>query len=192
MTLTITWRKVTVFFLTILATVVVLSACTSEPDKPSAQSQGQALTERAYQQQSSAVPYPVDQLRDSLERRNIRAKLLRENQPNRLQYVYLTTISGDCLGFYAIKGKVSSNDSQMTTDQLVQIHEGNYNGGNVVVTAPGDDGSYGPNEPGVFFFTTEGVMVKTNLPYMVSDAPLPFECKKLNAKATQEGANPVG
>ena len=160
-----------------IAVAGLLGGCTSHP-KPSAQSTGQDLTERAFAQQQAAVPYPADQLKDSLERRNLVERLLRTNQPNKIGYVYLLSFSGQPLGYYTIKGKVSSTDSQMTTGDLVIPRTG----GDVVVNAPGDDGSYGPNEPGVFFFTTENAFVTTNLNYLYSDQPLPLNVPLLNKK----------
>jgi hypothetical protein len=46
--------------------------------------------------------------------------------------------------------------------------------------AAGDDGSYGPNENGIFFFTTEGVMVTYSGEYVLSDGPLKLSENKLN------------
>lgn len=172
-------KKPTVLIATIVAALLLVTGCTGEPKK-SAQSSGQAQTEQAFGQQSSAVPYPADQLKDSLERRNVKAKLLLENKPDAIGYVYLQSF-GKVLGYYVIKGKVSSNNSAMTTDQLVV--DGCHRSGEdcpVVVNAPGDDGSYGPNEDGVFFFTTEGALIKTNLDYVYSTQPIPFDVPKLN------------
>lgn len=163
-----------------LVTVTGLAACDST--KESAQTKGQAQTEQAYQQQSSAVPYPADQLRDSLERRNIKERLLRTNKPNAISYVYVMSF-GKTIGYYTIKGKVSSTQSQMTTDQLIQQTCVSGGCGTDVVSAPGDDGSYGQNEPGIFFFVTTGQMVETNLDYIVSDSPLPIDVPLLNPKA---------
>lgn len=173
--------KRTAAILTAAACMLALAGCTA-PSAPSAQDDGQALTEQAYQQQSTAVPYPVDQLRDSLERRNVRERLLRTNKPNAVGYVYLLSMTGDYVGYYAIKGKVSSTQSQMTTSQLLTwtCRAGGCESG--TVDAPGDDGSYGANEDGIFFFTTEGVMVTTSMPYIVSDAPLSVSAPKLNTK----------
>ena len=60
-----------------IAAAVALAAATlaacDDTSTPSAQQQGQKLTEQAYKQQSAAVPYPVTQLRDSLER--VKARL---------------------------------------------------------------------------------------------------------------------
>jgi hypothetical protein len=173
-------RKFTAVVTAVLVTGLVLSGCTSEP-KSSAQSQGQAQTEQAFGQQSQAVPYPAEQLKDSLERRNIRERLLRTNNPNKIGYVYLLSFSKP-LGYYVIKGKVSSTQSQMTTDTFVERHA-DSGGGNFVYNAPGDDGSYGVNEDGVFFFTTEGAMVTTTLDFVYSDQPIPFNVPKLNKVA---------
>lgn len=159
------------------------SECEGDTSKPGAQEAGQKQTEQAFKQQSTAVPYPADQLKDSLERRNLKERLLRDNKPNAIRYVYLLSFA-EPLGYYTIKGKVSSTQSQMTTDSLVRRYCKSCSGGGQAVTvpAPGDDGSYGANEEGIFFFTTEGVMVTTNLDYVVSDQPLPFDVPELNKK----------
>jgi hypothetical protein len=162
---------------------LALAGCDSATPSKSAQRSTQQQTEDAFAQQQAAVPYPADQLKDSLERRNIKERLLRTNQPNKIGYVYLLSFSGQPLGYYVIKGKVSSTDSQMTTTDLIVTNchtSGPCN--DVTVPAPGDDGSYGPNEGGIFFFTTENAMVTTNLNYLYSDAPLPLDAPKLNGK----------
>lgn len=172
-------KKPTVLIAVLATIALILTGCTGDP-KPSAQTDGQKQTEQAFGQQSGAVPYPVDALKDSLERRNVKAKLLQENKPDAIGYVYLQSF-GKVLGYYVIKGKVSSNNSQMTTDNLIQ--DGCHRSGEdcpVVVNAPGDDGSYGPNEEGVFFFTAEGTLIKTNLDYVYATQPIPFNVPKLN------------
>lgn len=157
--------------LALVAALTLAAGCSSK-SKPDAQSKGQAQTEQAFNQQSTAVPYPVTALTDSLERRNLRERLLRYNKPDKISYIYLLSASGGIYSYFTVKGKVSSNSSQMTTDQLVKWQ---CNGGScdhVVVSAPGDDGSYGPNETGIFFFTTDNVMVTWDGPYLLVDAPL--------------------
>lgn len=175
-------RALTLTLIVIIA--IFVAGCAEEPSKETAQEQGQRLTESAFKQQSAAVPYPASELKDSLERRNLREKLLRDNKPNAIRYIYLLSFA-EPLGYYTIKGKVSSTQSQMTTSELLvcKDHKGDHNSSCVAdkVVAPGDDGSYGENEQGVFFFTTEGVMVTTNLDYVVSDQPLPFDVPELNS-----------
>lgn len=179
-------KRIATIICTITAAALITTGCADEEKAPSAQTAGQKLTEQAFKQQSSAVPYPADDLKDSLERRNLREKLLRDNKPNAIRYVYLLSFAQP-LGYYTIKGKVSSTQSQMTTDQLIACKDARGDGDSYcdsseqhVVNAPGDDGSYGANESGVFFFTTEGVMVTTNLDYIVSDQPLPFDVPELD------------
>lgn len=171
--------------------VVPLAACDKPTPDNSAQSKGQAQTEQAFSQQSTAVPYPVDALKDSLERRNLKEKLLRYNNPSKISYIYLLSQTGGIYSFFTIKGKVSSNSSQMTTDQLIQTKCHSSNGCNdVTVNAPGDDGSYGPNEDGIFFFTTDGVMVTWNGPYLLTDAPLKVNAQNLVLQY-QDGSKPT-
>jgi len=165
----------------IVAVVLAVSvAACSETHKSTAQSEGQKLTEQAFEQQSKAVPYPADQMKDSQERRNLRERLLRTNDPDAIGYVYLLNF-GKIFGYYTIKGKVSSTQSQMTTDQLLVKADYGEGWESQVVNAPGDDGSYGANEDGVFFFTTEGAFVTTNLEYVWSDQTLPFDVPELNS-----------
>lgn len=177
MTITIT-RRAAALTIAILATVAALAGCTTS-DSKGAQQSGQAQTEQAFKQQSGAVPYPADKLADSLERKNLKERLLRYNNPSKISYIYLLSQTGGIYAYFTVKGKVSSNDSQMTTDQLIEWQCNSGTCDHVVVNAPGDDGSYGPNEPGVFFFTTDNVMITWNGPYLLTDAPM-----KVNAAAT--------
>lgn len=172
MSITSKTKKTTVAGLAAIGLFIALTAESCEEDKQSAQSSGQAQTEQAFNQQQSKVPYPVDQLKDSQERRNLKERLLRQNNPNHVSYLYVLSFAQP-LGYYVIKGKVSSTQSQMTTDNLV-VDRCSGSTCPVVVNAPGDDGSYGPNEDGIFFFTAAGVMVQTDLNYVVSDQPIPF------------------
>jgi hypothetical protein len=158
-----------------LAIVLGLSACTGQ--ESNAQTEGQALTEQAFEQQSKAVPYPASELRSSLERENLKERLLRTNKPDAVGYVYLMNF-GQIVGYYTIQGKVSSTQSQMTTDQLI-VRDCVGCSERSVVNAPGDDGSYGLNEEGIFFFTTEGQMVTTSLDYIWSDNPISIDVPRL-------------
>lgn len=152
-----------------------LTACDWGADnKETSSDKGQKLSEQAFDQQSKAVPYPADQLTDSQERRNLKERLLRQNDPDRIGYVYILSF-GKFLGYYTIKGKVSSTQSQMTPSDLSDYAcDDGLSGCQVEIKeAPGDDGSYGPNEDGVFFFTTEGALIQ--LPsdaYVYTDQPI--------------------
>jgi hypothetical protein len=181
-------RKVTLPIVTIVAaSSLTLLGCSRQANTGGAQEQGQKQTETAFKQQSTAVPYPVRELTDSLERRNVRERLLRTNKPNAISYVYLLSMTGQYVGYYVIKGKVSSTQSQMTTSQLITWACPNNIAScawdrmqSNVINAPGDDGSYGDNESGVFFFTSDGTMVTTSMEYVQSDQPLPVEAPRLH------------
>lgn len=111
---------------------------------------------------------------ESQECINLRKKKERDETPNRVSYVYLMSWTGEFIGYYVIKGKVSSNQSQMgPMDQSMRIC--NFTSTAecyAIVEAPGDDGSYGPNEDGIFFFTADDTKITWNGMYQQSDKPL--------------------
>jgi hypothetical protein len=156
---------------------LALTGCTNhKPADGGAQVQGQRQTEDAYAKLAKAVPYVPPA--NSLERRNLAERLKRTDNPNAIGYVYLLSF-GKPIGYYVVKGKVSNPDSQLTTTDLVTDCSGWSTPCRVTVPAPGDDGSYGPNEGGIFFFTAEGTMVTTSLDYVWSDNPLPLDVPRL-------------
>lgn len=149
--------------LTATVLLVGLTACTS----------GTAEEKARDKQQAQGIQG------DSLEKKNLAEKRKREENPNAIGYVYLMSF-GKALGYYVIKGKVSSNGSQAAPEQDIVWTCRSGNCAPVVVDSAQDDGSYGSGDPGIFFFTTEGAKVVTNLDYMQSDQPIPFNVPKLN------------
>jgi len=111
---------------------------------------------------------PPVKLTWSLERENINKRTELWNDPNKLSYIYLVD-HGKIMAFYIIKGKVSSVNSQITNpEQKVKT----YNHGSVVMPSPAEDGSYGTNGDGIFFFTTDGAYIEWAGNYMLADQPL--------------------
>lgn len=157
-----------------VAAAVMLTGCNGS-SKPSAQKQQQQITEQYAAKLTAAVPYPLAAMNDSLERANLVERLLRYNQPSKISYVYILSYDGKVLSYYTIKGKVTSTQSQLTNTQSIQnCPQGGSHTCAAVVETMSDDGSYGPNEGGpngVFFFTTDGVLVETSMPFVVTDAP---------------------
>jgi hypothetical protein len=149
--------------------IVMACSTNSTPSAGQAQQSDQAIVGQYQAALTAAEPYPLAQMKDSTERANLIEKLLRFNDPNKIGYVYELTSTGQIWSFYTIKGKVSSTDSQLTATNTISDAP---HGTSATVASPGDDGSYGPNEPGIFFFTTEGVMVEWNGLYQYTDAPL--------------------
>jgi hypothetical protein len=157
--------------------VVALSACGTTT--PTSTQQGQATTEQYSQKLTNAQPYPLSQMNDSAERANLRERLLRMNDPNKIGYFYELTQNGQIIAEYTIKGKVTSTGSQLTNTNL-PVYSGSS--GISTVDSMGDDGSYGPNEGGnngVFFFTTNGGLIEYNGIWNYSDIPLTLTSKPL-------------
>ena len=164
-------KKIGVF--ACLLILVVLAGCANGKERSkvgATQMQEANFTEVQQARLIKATPPPV--LTSSLERENLAKRLIRFNDPNKVSYIYLISF-GKVMSFYAIKGKVSSVNSKLTTgEQIVDDPEGNWDSGGRVVESPQLDGSYGENGDAVFFFTTEDVYVEWNDRYMLVDRPL--------------------
>lgn len=130
---------------------VALTGCTTEYDK-----------RKAAQNTSQIV--------NSLEKQNLEKKRDREENPDSIRYLYLMNY-GQIVGYYVTKGKVSSNGSQVGPEsEIISSH---------VLDSAKDDGTYGIGDPGIFFFTTDDVMVETSLDYIQSDQPLAIDVPRL-------------
>lgn len=115
-------------------------------------------------------------LTESLGTANLEERLKREEDPSAIRYLYLMNF-GQIVGYYVTKGKISSSAGQLAPEQEI-ICRSTAESCNPVDSAK-DDGSYGPGDPGIFFFTTDGVMVETSLDYIQSDAPLSIDVPRL-------------
>lgn len=146
----------------------VLSACTSEEaDK--------AMTQRADKAKNNVL---CGEPGESLECKNLREKEKRNSDPNRIGYVYLYNFDGSIKGYFVVKGKVSSTQSQMAPmDLVIDPCPSGYC--YLTVEAAGDDGTYGPNEDGIFFFLANGTMVTYSGEYILTDKPLELNVKQL-------------
>lgn len=153
-------------------------ACSSGNGASKAQAQNNQIAATTYQKFNAAVPYPYASglPSDPLERKNLAARLQQYNSKGSTNYVYVFAgMTDKVVGYYVIRGKVSSTGSEMTSTDI-NVHCG-YGGDHESCTnlAIGDDGSYGPAEggsSGVFFFTTNGTLVETDQPFLVSSAPI--------------------
>ena len=88
-----------------------------------------------------------------------------------LGYVVLFTESGDVVGQFVVDGKVSSLNSYLTPDSEYYelVYGGEWSKENKWL--PDIDGSYGENDNGIFFFTTDGKYVEWTGTYLYSDIP---------------------
>lgn len=121
---------------------------------------------------------------NSQEVRNLKEKIRRdETSADKIGYVYVMSF-GKFVGYYTIKGKISSNGSQIAPEMDVICR---YSTGEScqAVDGPQDDNTYGAGDPGIFFFTTEGAMVVTSLDYLYADQPIAaaLDVPKLNPVA---------
>ncbi|HIT11381.1 MAG TPA: hypothetical protein IAB58_01185 [Candidatus Pelethosoma merdigallinarum] len=93
-----------------------------------------------------------------------------------LGYIVLLTDNGSVVGRFVVDGKVTSLNSYLTPDS--EFYEQEYYGGGSSVGdgnhwLPDVDGSYGSNDDGIFFFTTDGKYIEWTGTYLYSD--IPFE-----------------
>lgn len=87
-----------------------------------------------------------------------------------LGYIIIFTETGAVVGRFVVDGKVSSLNSYLTPEsENYAKGEGYYS----ISWLSDVDGSYGVNDDGIFFFTTDGKYVEWNGTYLYSD--IPFE-----------------
>lgn len=90
-----------------------------------------------------------------------------------LGYIVLLTDNGSVVGRFVVDGKVSSLNSFLTPDSEFYECDGEYcdsaSGENSWL--PDVDGSYGSNDNGIFFFTTDGKYIEWTGTYLYSDIP---------------------
>ena len=94
-----------------------------------------------------------------------------------LGYIVLLTESGSIVGRFVVDGKVTSLNSYLTPDSQYYECSGDYcpNSGSIMNSEnnwlPDVDGSYGENDKGIFFFTTDGKYIEWTGTYLYSDIP---------------------
>ena len=93
-----------------------------------------------------------------------------------LGYIVLFTDAGAPVGRFVVDGKVSSLNSYLTPDSLYYEVAGDYINDSKAHEnewLADVDGSYGSNDAGIFFFTTDGKYLEWSGTYLYSD--IPFE-----------------
>jgi hypothetical protein len=123
----------------------------------------------------------TSQIKDSLEKKNLEKKRDKEEDPSAIRYLYIMNF-GKIVGYYVTEGKVSSNGSQIGPEsEIIKRWSDGY-----VLDSAKDDGTYGDGDPGIFFFTTDGVMVETSLDYIMSDSPIAIDVPRLGGSAPKK------
>jgi outer membrane murein-binding lipoprotein Lpp len=173
--------------LTVAAVVAfVVTGCGSSNSKPGntaknigdLQAQQQQLTLDAWNAVQTNPAYKYVAPKNPLELANLKERLARFNDPSKLGYMYTFVAGTNIVFFSTVKGKVSSNDSSMTSPVGIVKDQGTGGGGNLTVPMPGDDLSFGSEEcgaQGVFWFDAQNVIHEwcaSSGPWMYLDAPI--------------------
>ena len=87
-----------------------------------------------------------------------------------LGYIVLISENGSIIGRFVVDGKISSLNSYLTPDSEYFEHVCN-SGWCSNEWLPDVDGSYGSNDNGIFFFTTDGKYIEWTGDYLYSDIP---------------------
>lgn len=174
--------KKIIISLTVIFGMLFLTGC-ENLSEPSASTTDKQNTTEIGNKLSENQPTPTD-IDYSLERYNLIKRAYWVNgmrdKANSLPspiadmplgYVVLFTESGDVVGQFTIDGKVTSLNSFLTPDSEYYelVYGGNYSKENDWI--PDVDGSYGENDNGIFFFTTDGKYVEWTGIYIYSDIP---------------------
>lgn len=90
-----------------------------------------------------------------------------------LGYIVLFTESGSIINQFIVDGKVSSLNSFLSPDsEYYEMNQGENGAWNDYNNWLADvDGSYGENDNGIFFFTTDGKYIEWTGTYLYSDIP---------------------
>ena len=84
-----------------------------------------------------------------------------------LGYIVLFTESGSVIGSFCVDGKVTSLNSYLSPDSEYYERNNSY----INNWLADVDGSFGENDNGIFFFTTDGKYIEWTGTYLYSDIP---------------------
>lgn len=169
-------KRLVSLLLVIMVAAGCLVGCTMEDTATDMQKQQEVADALASNQ-----PTPTD-IEYSLERYNLikraywvngqreKANTLPCEVEKPLGYIVLFTESGAVVGSFVVDGKVSSLNSFLTPDS--EYYEFGGSSGTYRNNWLADvDGSYGENDNGIFFFTTDGKYIEWTGTYLYSDIP---------------------
>jgi hypothetical protein len=168
--------------LLLICYTLLFVGCIEVPDTGKSTIAEMEFTEKNQVRLTNSDPNP--KLQTSLERKNLVKYLNYWNKDNRQSYLYLLANTGATIGYYNIIGKVTYCGSKLTTREQalgLKTDVGNIPDVYLAVESPGLDGSYGPSEDAIFFFTVENpdVPVVYKGDYLVSGVPLTLSVEPL-------------
>ena len=156
-------RNTAIALVASIALLLTLSGCTGSSE----------YQERKDQQQTTT-------LESSLGIDAQKKRLEREENANTVRYVYLMSF-GQIVGYYVIQGGVYDAGTQLAPEQEIICRWSSAESCQAVDSAR-DNGTYGGDDGGVFFFTSDGTLVETSLDYIQSDNPLPIDTPRLGGE----------
>lgn len=176
----------------LLVTMVLVSSLVGcDEYENTATSQDVKATQEITNELVSNQPTPTD-IEYSLERYNLikraywvngqreKANTLPCEVERPLGYIVLLTDAGGVVGSFVVDGKVSSLNSYLTPDSEYYEKDLGYSSGDYSSKSverysnkwlADVDGSYGENDNGIFFFTTDGKYIEYTGTYLYSDIP---------------------
>lgn len=167
-------------FIALIALAFALSSCIDT--KPTAA----AVVKEA--QAAAAVTaldtIPIPEVSYFAERRTIAKWTERWDRPNIPTFVYVYSY-GTCIGYFVADGKPASTRSYLMPEERTTHGDLGEYGGDLLVSAPDIDGTYGDNNPGWRIFTAEGIAVGiegAGVFLVYSDAPLNLDVPELYKK----------
>lgn len=163
MTKTQTWKRIALAAVgvTVLLLTTAGSCTSSGPAADTPQGKADAIRDRMAEKWEKNAPYPEAQLGNPLDRKNLSERLVRNNDPNKISYLYLiSALEGKPYAYFVLKGKLTSTEASMLpTDAIIDACSKGTEYCPEVVQGGGDDGTNGENEKAVFGFTDTGVMI---------------------------------
>lgn len=137
----------------------------------------EAEKKQAEASKNAQIAVPIPTVSYFQEKRTIAKWAERWDKPAIATYVYLVSY-GTVIGYYVADGKPASTRSYLMPEE-------SYYTNGATLSNPDIDGTWGENNPGIRFFTAEGIAVEwagSGASYIYSDAPLPINVPRLNTK----------
>lgn len=137
------------------------------------------------------------------EQRNVRDRLVEDNKPGAIKYLYvISAFTGDVLIYSTVKGKVTSGGKRLTpTTVAIANYQGNGGQGFAVPDLGGnqvtsevlqDDGTYGSSGDYLYWFDQNGnyhQQYASSCIIHISDKPLHIKHAVIDMESTGEPSN---
>lgn len=167
-------------FLAILLLSVLVSVVYSEGSQdPTPESRAAQATQTV--QDRAITQFPVPMIKYFVERQTTSRWADTWDKPQVTTYVYLIE-HGTYIGYYVCNGKPASTRSYLNPEFRDHVYGSSSAYSTYTEQEMDLDGTYGENNPGIRFFTAEGIAVEAggNISYIYSNAKLPINVQRLN------------